>query len=170
MVTSTGFLLLGLAPYFYLPIASMTEPPGNWGYARTVEGFFHLVTRGQYELPHPTSELGAFLVQFWFLVKQTWKDFGGLYFVPAVLPIFLLRRTGRCARNWLLGLWAVLVCVGPLMVEFLNPTWQRGIIEVITPYFGAFDVVLGILTGLGLMIVGSVVGGLRKEGQGKAEG
>jgi hypothetical protein len=28
-------LMLGLLPYLYLPIASMTTPPGNWGYPRT---------------------------------------------------------------------------------------------------------------------------------------
>src|SRR5207247_1571896 len=35
--------LLGLLPNFYLPIASMTNPPMNWGYPRTVEGFFHVL-------------------------------------------------------------------------------------------------------------------------------
>src|SRR6185436_14121290 len=33
-------LLLGLAFYFYLPLASMTNPPVNWSYPRTVEGSF----------------------------------------------------------------------------------------------------------------------------------
>lgn len=39
----------GLAFHAYLPIASEQNPPMNWGYARTADGFRHLVTRGQYE-------------------------------------------------------------------------------------------------------------------------
>jgi hypothetical protein len=152
-----SLVLLGLGAYFYLPIASMTEPPGNWGYARAVEGFFHLVTRGQYELPHPTSELALFLTQLWFLIKETSKSFGWPYFVFTALPIFLLSRTGRNAQNWLLGLAAVFVCVGPLMVELLNPPLGRATIQVVSPYFGAMNTVLALWTGLGLMMIGSVV-------------
>jgi hypothetical protein len=32
-----------IALYFYMPITSMTNPPMNWGYPRTVEGFFSCV-------------------------------------------------------------------------------------------------------------------------------
>jgi hypothetical protein len=38
----------------------MTNPPSNWGYAREVGGFFHLVTRGQFEHLYPTDSLGKF--------------------------------------------------------------------------------------------------------------
>ena len=40
---------LGVAFYLYLPLASDQNPPMNWGYARTWNGFMHAVTRGQYE-------------------------------------------------------------------------------------------------------------------------
>lgn len=60
---------LGVAFYMYLPIASEQNPPMNWGYARTWEGFMHAVTRGQYEAIEPTDifsekfiqQLGAYL-------------------------------------------------------------------------------------------------------------
>ena len=121
--------LLGLGFYLYLPFASMTNPPVNWGYPRTAEGFFHVLTRGQYEHWHPTDELGRFIGQLWIVAKDTGKGFGWPYLVFAVLPFGLLRRTGGCARNWLLGLTVTFVCVGPLMVALLNPsaaTGQRG--------------------------------------------
>ena len=38
----------GASFYFYEAIAGMTNPPMEWGYPRTVEGFFHALTRGQY--------------------------------------------------------------------------------------------------------------------------
>jgi tetratricopeptide (TPR) repeat protein len=39
---------LGLTPYSYLPVASSTNPPMNWAYARERRGFFHSISRGQY--------------------------------------------------------------------------------------------------------------------------
>lgn len=42
-------LALGMLPYAYLPIASFTNPPMNWGYTRTLEGFFASFNRSQYQ-------------------------------------------------------------------------------------------------------------------------
>ena len=148
--------LLGLAWYFYLPLASMTNPPVNWAYARTAEGFVHEITRGQYERWHPTDELGRFVQQLWLLVKEMGNGFGWLYLVFAVLPLGPLRRTGRCARNWLLGSGAALLCVGPLLMTLLNPSARGGVNDVIGSYFGPMDVVLALWTGLGLMAAGSM--------------
>src|SRR6185312_17314230 len=35
-------ILLGLTVYLYEPVASMTNPPINWAYPRTPDGFLHL--------------------------------------------------------------------------------------------------------------------------------
>ena len=41
---------LGIGFYAYMPIVSdLRNPPMNWGYPRTWEGFKHAITRGQYE-------------------------------------------------------------------------------------------------------------------------
>lgn len=39
---------LGLLPYAYMPLASSTNPPMNWAYTRTAEGFFFSFNRSQY--------------------------------------------------------------------------------------------------------------------------
>lgn len=39
---------LGLLPYAYMPFASSTNPPMNWGYTRDVKGFFYSFNRSQY--------------------------------------------------------------------------------------------------------------------------
>ncbi|MEY5063366.1 MAG: hypothetical protein RLZZ112_1330, partial [Verrucomicrobiota bacterium] len=49
----TGLLVLvgvaaGLSPYAYMPLSSMTNPPMNWGFTSTKEGFFYSVNRSQY--------------------------------------------------------------------------------------------------------------------------
>jgi tetratricopeptide (TPR) repeat protein len=38
----------GLLPYAYMPLASSTNPPMNWGYTRDAEGFFFSINRSQY--------------------------------------------------------------------------------------------------------------------------
>ena len=41
-------VIFGLLPYAYMPIASSTNPPMNWGYTRTAEGFYYSINRSQY--------------------------------------------------------------------------------------------------------------------------
>ena len=44
------FAQLGVSFYAYMPIVSdLRNPPMNWGYPRTWEGFKHAIERGQYE-------------------------------------------------------------------------------------------------------------------------
>lgn len=43
------FAELGAAFYGYMPLASEANPPMNWGFPKTWEGFKHAVSRGQYE-------------------------------------------------------------------------------------------------------------------------
>ena len=42
---------LGLLPYAYMPLASSTNPPMNWGYTREPAGFFYSINRSQYQGP-----------------------------------------------------------------------------------------------------------------------
>ncbi len=62
---------LGVAFYGYMPIVSdLRNPPMNWGYPRTWEGFKHAITRGQYERINPTDiasykfikQVGSYLI------------------------------------------------------------------------------------------------------------
>ncbi len=56
-------LQLGLAVYAFMPMASEMNPPINWGYPRTWEGFVHAITRGQYEKIVPTDIFSAQFVR-----------------------------------------------------------------------------------------------------------
>src|ERR1039458_10041834 len=63
---------LGVSFYFYEAIAGMTDPPMEWGYPRTVEGFFHAISRGQYEKANPTDVLHdptRFIMQLGLLIS-----------------------------------------------------------------------------------------------------
>ncbi|MEO8206169.1 MAG: DUF2723 domain-containing protein, partial [Chthoniobacterales bacterium] len=41
-------IAVGLLPYLYMPMASSTNPPMNWGYTRDMDGFFYSINRSQY--------------------------------------------------------------------------------------------------------------------------
>ncbi|MEI6892285.1 MAG: DUF2723 domain-containing protein [Pontiella sp.] len=41
-------MFIGLGFYFYMAFSSDQNPPINWGYPRTWQGFMHAITRGQY--------------------------------------------------------------------------------------------------------------------------
>ncbi len=67
---------IGSAFYIYMPLAGMSNPPLNWGYPRTVTGFIHAFTRGQYERIHPTTDSAAVLKQFdYTIIDGTFTEF-----------------------------------------------------------------------------------------------
>ncbi|HBA82949.1 MAG TPA: hypothetical protein DCZ95_02530 [Verrucomicrobia bacterium] len=84
----TTFLLaeLGIAFYFFMPFASDQNPPINWGYPRTWEGFMHAITRGQYEKITLTD---IFSKKFMLQVGSYLSDLRGQFTLPIVLAGFL---------------------------------------------------------------------------------
>jgi hypothetical protein len=150
-------LVVGLGAYLYLPVTSMTNPPVNWGYPRTVEGFSHLVSRGQYEQPQGHEGIASFLRQLGIVAKETSSGLGWPYVVFALVPLWNLRRTVQNRRNWLLGLVALFICVGPLMVAMLGPRADLASVDVIRPYLAPMYLVLALWAGLGVVLVGNLM-------------
>ena len=81
VVISGLLVLLGLSFYVgYMPVSSEQNPPMNWGYPRTKEGFFHAVGRGQYERIDPIENFKDILKdskKYQVLVWKTMFDPGG---------------------------------------------------------------------------------------------
>jgi len=151
----SGLFLLGLALYFYLPIASMTSPPINWGYPRTVEGFFHVLSRGQYEKSNPTSNAVQFLEQVRLYFIMAGKEFGWPYLLMCVIPFCFLHRIAASERRWILGLLAAYVCLAFLILALLNPGVDRQTLELTKIYFSASYVILALWMGYGLVMLGA---------------
>jgi hypothetical protein len=148
-------LLLGLAFYFYLPLASMTNPPVNWGHPRTVEGFVHLVTRGQWSRVQPTSDLVDYGKQLVILGEITGRQFGWLYLVFILPVLIFVRRINWHGRRWLVGLIAVYVCTGFVLLALLNPPPDRQAIELVESHFASSFVILAVFFGLSLIMLGA---------------
>lgn len=151
----SGLFLLGLAVYFYPPIASMTNPPVNWGYPRTVEGFFHVLTRGQYENMNLTSNAALFWDQIRIYFMVAGQEFGWPYLLLGLIPFCFLHRIAASERRWILGLLPAYVCVAFLMLAVLNPGVDRQSQELNKVYFSASYILLALWMGYGLIILGA---------------
>lgn len=155
---------LGITPYLYVPIASMTNPPMNWGYARTTEGFFHVVSRGQYERVIPTSDVKTFAKQTSTYVRSATKDFGWLYWPFACVPWFAYRRLPQWQRAWMKASLSLFACLTLLMIAVLNPPLHSNGIRAIKVFFSASYVVLAVWAGCGMAVLAQSVARFSQSG------
>ncbi len=155
-----AFFLVGLSFYFLLPVFSMTNPPVNWGYPRTIEGFFHVLSRGQFESLEPVSNSTQLLVQWEVCWKNAAIDFGYLYLIAAVIPLFFLANLSWLVRRWFIGLLLVWFVTNLVMMVALNVN-QTGIEKYVSSYFVPTRLILAMLGGVGLMLVSMCVAAKR---------
>ena len=146
----------GVSFNFLLPVFSMTTPPVNWGYPRTVEGFFHVLSRGQFESLNPANSFTELLSEWKFYGKVAMDDFGLIYLIAAALPFLLLQRFSSLVRRWLGGLFAAWFFISLLMLLVLH--LNRSNLEYVKPFFAATHIVLALLAGYGLMLVMAIFG------------
>ena len=103
LVIVLGLLwIAGASFYFYEPVAGMTNPPMEWGYPRTVEGFFHALSRGQYEKANPSAVFSDpihFLLQIGMLLSDIVSEFNWICLFLALIPLFFLRRMQKRERS-----------------------------------------------------------------------
>src|ERR1043166_4845738 len=160
-----GFVV-GAAFYLYMPLTSMTNPPLNWGYPRTVGGFIHAFTRGQYERIHPTAGSGNNVVEnvgSWvatyskqvkfILIDGSLEEFSLGYLLLAVVPLAFFRKLQPRERAWLLGLVAFYFVLGPFLLELFNPAPDRQSLSLNKPFFIASHVFLAMAIGYGLTLL-----------------
>jgi tetratricopeptide (TPR) repeat protein/phage shock protein PspC (stress-responsive transcriptional regulator) len=147
----------GVAFYLYMPVASMTNPPLNWGYPRTVEGFKHALTRGQYESARPTSEALLFFKQMILYAQGAMEEFNEVYILFALVPfVFLLRMQNR-ERSWIIGLSAIYLCLAVLLVILLNPQPDRQSLQLNRVFFTSSHVMIAMGIGYGLTIIAGLI-------------
>ncbi|HSH95722.1 MAG TPA: DUF2723 domain-containing protein, partial [Roseimicrobium sp.] len=151
---------LGAAFYLYMPASSMSNPPMNWGYSRTVEGFFHALSRGQYDKTNPINILGEpkrLVEGFGFLKDGLIEEFAPACLILAVLPFIYLRRMASRERGWLTGLIAIYFCLGVILLLLLNPSPDRMSRELHKVFFTASHVMIAMFIGYGLSIIAAMM-------------
>jgi len=122
---TTLFAELGVSFYIYMPIVSdLRNPPMNWGYPRTWEGFKHAITRGQYEKLAPSD---VFTKKFLFQLGTYFTDLrvqftliaATLGFIPFTLWSF--KAGGRRIRAlYVASAFYLLTCVVVLLSEVMG--------------------------------------------------
>jgi hypothetical protein len=145
----------GAAFYFYMPLSCFTNPPMEWCYPRTVDGFIHALTRGQYEQPNPTDighDPGRFVGQLGMLVAGLADSFTWIGVLIALVPFMFFRKIRHRERAWLIGLAALYLCVGVLLMILLNPTPERASADLVKVFFNNSHTIVAALIGYGLAL------------------
>lgn len=148
-----ALMTLATLTYFIVPILSMTNPPVNWAYARNVEGFFHLLTRGQFERLNPTADPIRLLEQLKMYVAVVYWNFGWYYLPFAAVALLTFKRLIGCVRAWIAALFVLYATTPVQMVAVLNPSLDRQTVGLVKTYFAPGYVMLAILTAVGMAIV-----------------
>jgi tetratricopeptide (TPR) repeat protein len=149
-------VMLGAAFYFYEPLAGMTNPPMEWGYPRTVDGFWHALSRGQYEKANPTDVFGdpsRFMSQLWFLVHGIADEYNWLLVFITLIPFFFYLKMQKRERSWLNCLVATYLSIGVLLVILMNPGADRQSVDLHRVFFASSHGVIAILFGYGFSLI-----------------
>jgi tetratricopeptide (TPR) repeat protein len=151
---AAGLFLLGVSFYLYMPLAASTNPPMNWGYAATKEGFLHAISRGQYEklnTAHLFSE--EFLLKIWVFIRGLLSQYSlALNLVAlvalAVLVVFWFQWK-RSGRSWMVFVTAAYLATSLGLLTIINPKLDRQEQEITIKFFAPAHGFLAMLIGYG---------------------
>ena len=163
--------VLGASFFFYEPIAGMTDPPMQWGYPRTVEGFFHALSRGQYEKASPSDVIhdpGRFIMQLGILVSDIGTEFNWVLVFVALVPLLFFFKMQKRERSWIIGLVAIYLCIGVLLMVLMNTSPDRQSADLNKVFFITSHGIIAIMAGYGMALIASFMathyGGFRRWG------
>ncbi|MEM7396378.1 MAG: hypothetical protein AAF492_28920, partial [Verrucomicrobiota bacterium] len=153
--------LLGISFYLYLPFASEGNPPMNWAYPRTWEGFLHSITRGQYEkvklsdiFGNPERFIGQLGAYFRDLKDQFSLWVAGVGMLP--FTIWSIKVGGKRFNVFYLGL-AMLLGIGIFgaVAQSVLPPGLEGMTMANKPFlakiYKLFAMGLAVLAGMGII-------------------
>ena len=157
-LASFSLMILGGCFYFYEAVSGMTNPPMEWGYPRTVEGFWHALSRGQYDKLNPTdifSDPAHFVTELGMLVTGLVDAYSWVAMFFAVLPLFFIFKMQKRERSWIISVAAIYPFLGVLLSIFLNPMRERQSADLVKVFFTASHAVVAILIGYGMALTAS---------------
>ena len=153
------FAQLGVSFYAYMPIVSdLRNPPMNWGYPRTWEGFKHAIMRQQYEaigFQMPTwggikNYFGDVLVQFTDVLAL-------MAIVPFALGNWIVAKTARRTFwQWMVAAASCFLMMSVLLIGLANVKGdvQDGFIQKVK--FISSHAMIALWIGYGLVFAGAL--------------
>ena len=154
----TGLLLLGVSFYLYMPLAASTNPPMNWGYAATREGFLHAITRGQYEKIQTASVFSeVFFLKVWVFTKALIAQYSLPLALLGLVSIIVLavwwRRVKPQGRAWMVFVWAAFLVTSIGLLTIINPKLDRQEQEITIKFFAPAHGFYAMLIGYGIAAI-----------------
>jgi tetratricopeptide (TPR) repeat protein len=171
---------LGVLPYAYMPLASSTNPPMNWSYTSTAEGFYYSFNRSQYsgtlsqlslsslgrlmgvvgEKPPEQPAPGELPPQSLYSRLQEWTGFFWLQLGRSFTPIgilgyfgalFVILRLHDVARRT----WIYLLEFAFVLAAVLQPVAEDGGIDLSgwwlqMPFHTYTNMIFAVLAALGI--------------------
>ena len=162
----TLMVVLGLSFYLYMPLAASTNPPMNWGYARTAEGFYHAVSRGQYEKmafasPFTVEGIKQFALKIWIFTSALIHQYSlPLTLLGLVSPIVVGMFWWRCksrGRAWMTFVWAAFVVASIGLLFIINPKTDKQEQEITIKFFAPAHGFYAMMIGYGIAILLSIL-------------
>ncbi len=152
--------IAGVLFYLYEPVSGMTVPPMQWGYPRTVEGFFHALSRGQYETAHGLdifTDPSRFVFQLKYIVTGLAESFSWVYMFIGVMPFVFLMKMHRRERSWIIGITSIYFCLSVLLGILMNVSPDRSSSDLCKVFYTASHGLFAILIGYGLTLLAAYV-------------
>ena len=154
----TGLFLSGCALYLYMPIAASTNPPMNWGFASTKEGFLHAITRGQYEKLQMADPCGSIIhIQIWVFIRGLLRQYSTPLCLFGLVTLWvstwwMVKQLSLNAKKYA---WLLLVWVGSIPVSMLFISLLRTVVLKLPFAFSSQLIVwgFGLSTLLCLLII-----------------
>lgn len=160
-LVSAGMFMAGVSVYIYMPFAAWTNPPMNWGYAATKEGFVHAVTRGQYEKIQTAS---FFSYEFFLKIKLFLEAMVNQYSLPLTLLglitialLYIWIRVKPRGRSWMLFVWVAFLITSLGLLTIINPKLDRQDQEINIKFFAPAHGFYAMLIGYGIAVLFSLL-------------
>lgn len=150
------FAQLGVSFYVYMPIVSdLRNPPMNWGYPRTWEGFKHAIMRGQYEAIAFKMPTWDGITNYFGDVKVQFTDFLALLaLVPFAAGHWIVAKVNRRTFwQWMIAAAACFLMMSVLLIGLANVKGdiQDGFIQKVK--FISSHAMIALWIGYGMVFV-----------------
>jgi len=172
-LNTAGCFMVGAAFYLYMPIASMTNPPMNWAYPRTYDGFKHAVTRGQYDKMKVSGFTRMFIDhryqegqkerpgfnggQAYIYLDEAQQEFSFAYMALALIPLAFIHRMRHRDIRWIAGLTGVYISFTLMLIYVLNPSADEQNRHLFKVFFAATHIFIALGLGYGLALLGAAM-------------
>ncbi len=121
-------VLGGLLFYGYSPLASSTNPPMNWGFTQNKDGFWHHITRGQYEKVQIWREWAKFWNQMAVFFKGLLLEYTAMFVAIGAAALAWFFGTTWRAKKWLIFTAAGIFFTSVTFIVLANPTLDRAVL------------------------------------------